>query len=310
MIKKLLISLFILGIAWGQSNGIKPPLGTQLDKGNRLTKSLVGAWYNQEAAPAIGTLYDISGNGNYGTLVGDTHSVPGPDGPALDFDGDEDYVDVANSPELFGMSQLTLILLARYTGVESVIEHNLIDAWDPGNQCYLLRFDDAATDNEIQFFTRNAISGQVGGGFANTDMSDQQWHHIAAVYDGVNNCVYFDGVLSPTSLPQTGTLYAASTILRIGGQQALANDWWTGQIDSVLIYNRALSASEIEELYQDRNILFKTQNIALMASVDGAPPAEVGQLIMIMGSVPLIVVFVAFSFWYSGRKCDDEVDEQ
>ena len=67
-----------------------------------LWKGLAGAW-----VPAMGvtggTLRDISGNKNHGTLTNmdpATDWVVGEKGLALDFDGSDDYIEIANSPSI------------------------------------------------------------------------------------------------------------------------------------------------------------------------------------------------------------------
>jgi len=74
---------------------VKPPLGVQLIPGHPMNRGLVGWWLMNEGTG--GTIYDLRGNGNYGTLEGDTHWVSGQHGPCLSFDGGGDYVDVTSS---------------------------------------------------------------------------------------------------------------------------------------------------------------------------------------------------------------------
>ncbi len=70
------------------------------------------------------------------------------------------------------------------------------------------------------------------------------WHHFAETFDGTTMSLYIDGglVTSKTSAsPSTGT----SGSFSIG----LANAVLNGSIDDVRIYNRALSATEIQTMY-------------------------------------------------------------
>ena len=120
MIKKLLLIFLLCSIALGQSTGLKPVLGTQLDWGQPKTKGLVGAWFNQEAAPTGGTLFDLSGNGKNGTLAGDVHSVPGPYGPALELGGVVgDYVGLGDIQ--FGLGDFSLVISFKSTSATSQV---------------------------------------------------------------------------------------------------------------------------------------------------------------------------------------------
>lgn len=60
--------------------------------------SLVAHWRLDETSGNIA--YDSSGNGHDGTLQGDAQWTSGRIGGALDFDGSDDYVDIAYSPAL------------------------------------------------------------------------------------------------------------------------------------------------------------------------------------------------------------------
>ena len=69
------------------------------------------------------------------------------------------------------------------------------------------------------------------------------WTHIATTYDGTNQRLYIGGVLVATK-PQTGTMAVGNQPLRIGGNN-VSGEFFSGLIDEVRIYNRALSQIEI-----------------------------------------------------------------
>jgi hypothetical protein len=84
-----------------------------------------------------------------------------------------------------------------------------------------------------------------------TDIYDATWHHITAVKKGTTNIkIYVDGVLRVTT-PVTATGSLANTdFLTIGAQDNVAaNDEFTGDIDDIRVYRRALSDSEVASLY-------------------------------------------------------------
>ncbi len=72
---------------------------------------------------------------------------------------------------------------------------------------------------------------------------------MAATYDGVTLRFFVNGLLV-ASRAQTGAITASSDALTIGGN-AYSGQNWSGLIDEVRIYNRALSATEI---HTDMNI--------------------------------------------------------
>ncbi|HWL32781.1 MAG TPA: LamG domain-containing protein, partial [Gaiellaceae bacterium] len=71
------------------------------------------------------------------------------------------------------------------------------------------------------------------------------WSHLATTYDGSVVRLYVNGAQAG-SLPFSGSMAASTGPLRIGGNGVWA-EWFAGLIDEVRIYNRALTASEIQQ---------------------------------------------------------------
>jgi hypothetical protein len=73
---------------------------------------------------------------------------------------------------------------------------------------------------------------------------------VAAVYDGTNKYIYVDGVLD-AAVPAAGTIAQNSYPVCIGENGESLEHLWNGLIDEVSIYNRALSALEIQTIYAE-----------------------------------------------------------
>ena len=84
---------------------------------------------------------------------------------------------------------------------------------------------------------------------AKTVVTDGDWHHIAGTYDGSDFKLYLDGAVdaqvSPGTKPDNH-----DNFLFIGGCD-IGNYWMTGTIDEVVLYDRALSEKELNELIED-----------------------------------------------------------
>jgi len=94
-----------------------------------------------------------------------------------------------------------------------------------------------------------SMSASVPGGISNGDV----WHHVAGTYDGTNISVYVDGILAATRNYTAKRIAFSSQNVYIG---KLPNgQLYQGGIDEVRIWNRALSASEINMQY--RSNLYK-----------------------------------------------------
>jgi hypothetical protein len=71
-----------------------------------------------------------------------------------------------------------------------------------------------------------------------------KWTFLAATYDGGSLKLYVDGTQVST-VAVSGTIAPSSGLLKIGGN-AIWGEWFNGLIDEIRIYNRALTAGEIQ----------------------------------------------------------------
>ena len=189
---------------------------------------------------AEGNATDVVGNNN-GTVRGNATFAPGFAGQAFSLDGVNGYIEVPDSPSLSITGPLTLE--ARIKINTNTVQQAIIEKYDvPGLNGYLLRIvggkvEAAVCDPTLQ----GALHGVTGA----TTVSTGVWHHVAAVYDGTSIKVYLDGILDGSAaanfIPTDG---AAS--LKIGARGDDANTRLNGLIDEVRIFNRALSAAEIQ----------------------------------------------------------------
>jgi len=210
------------------------------------TNNLVAYW------PFDNDILDKSGNGNNGTNYGATF-VPGKINQSLNFDGINNYVEVADSTSLDITNQITVegwIKLNSFSQ-RSTIAGRWRDINDINERGYLLT---VSTDGSPMFYISTTGANYPKAGAS--PLSTGQWYHLIGTYDGVNIKLYVNGVLSATT-PQVGNIYLNNESLLIG-----ANDGWggttrkftNGLIDEVKIYNRALSSQEILEHYGDVSI--------------------------------------------------------
>jgi hypothetical protein len=79
--------------------------------------------------------------------------------------------------------------------------------------------------------------------YAGSHLPTNAWTHLAATYDGSTQKFYVNGVLVG-SQSQTGAITFSSGALRIGGD-SVWGEYFTGYVDEVRIYNRALTQAEI-----------------------------------------------------------------
>jgi hypothetical protein len=172
---------------------------------------------------------DLSGNGRHGELVnGPTFSSS--NGGSIVFDGSNDYIDITSS--LGTLSNYTIM----FWGYRSA-ENRMPIA--------------GRTSTAFYWYGDNSWAYTHGGTWGEyyyskpTSIPLNTWGHYCVVYNGSNVSIYRQGVYQGQQ-STTGTA-DWSQGLRIGYWSAGGSYAWNGLISSVLMYNTALSASEVEQ---------------------------------------------------------------
>lgn len=222
---------------------MKPPAGVQINPLHPLSRGLMGYWlFNESAGSRVN---DISGHGNHGTLTNMSPNVQGSGwggskfGGGLKFDGSNDQVIVPYDSSLEPNYITISAWIYPQTGAR-YIATNFI-AVDDASFIFQLFNDDLQGNVFI-----NDVH-QVGS-FVSITLNE--WHYVVMTYDGDRMKTYLDGVLKADDDVADGTLPADGNDIYISNR-AVGERAFNGSIDSVRIYNRALSAAEIKTLYYD-----------------------------------------------------------
>jgi hypothetical protein len=201
---------------------------------------LIGWWSFNEGSGTIAG--DSSGYGNNGTVYGATWTT-GKYGTALSFNGLSNYVAVPNSQSLQITGAITLMAWVKTSdsNKQAVITES-------GG--YLL-YVGTGGDGAVYGYLYGTTSSWIGG---TTNIADGLWHLIALTYDpnaGANNFkLYVDGALN-AQYTVTGSISASTNRIGIGDRPDVGyRDFFNGTIDEARVYNRALSASEIQADFQ------------------------------------------------------------
>lgn len=185
-----------------------------------------------------------------GTFSGATWT-DGKVGDALRFDGVRGHVHVPNS-DAFNLT--TAGTLQAWVYADEVLSYGgIIHKGDAGN------FSDEAYS--LQFWSGNrAILGLVGTNGqtytlqTNTVFQPGQWYHIVGAWDPSGMRVYVNGQLDRSNATAV-TVRTTDGGVNIGAQTqtdysgSLRNLPFRGAIDEAQIYNRALTAAEIQQYY-------------------------------------------------------------
>jgi concanavalin A-like lectin/glucanase superfamily protein/galactose oxidase-like protein/Big-like domain-containing protein len=197
---------------------------------------LVGAYAFNEGSGT--TTSDRSGNGNTGTLSGATWSTAGRTGAALSFDGVNDRVNVNDSASVDLAGGMTLQAWVYPTALSSW-RTVLLKERSGGLVYALYANDDVSTP--AAYVRVGSVDVRVAG---ISPLPLNTWTHLAATYDGAILRLYVNGQ-QVGSQARTGAIQVSTGLLRLGGN-AVWGEWFAGRIDDVRIYNRPLTANEIQ----------------------------------------------------------------
>lgn len=110
--------------------------------------------------------------------------------------------------------------------------------------------------NQIQFAVGNP-SVSASGITTTTSLSSNTWHHVVATWDNSGkHSIYLNGVLETSAtLANVTSINSTSSLPLLVGVQSIApvSRPMKGAIDDILLYNRALSLSEIQQIYNEPN---------------------------------------------------------
>jgi PKD repeat protein len=198
------------------------------------TRGLVAAFGFEE--PSGSGAIDASGMRNNGTISGAARVATTFFGRALKFDGNNDWVTIADNVSLDlskGMTMAAWVFPTTTTGVRDILIKE-----GSGVDIYNLYARNWRGRPESNVFVGGA--NRVAEG---TALPANVWTHVAGTYDGTTLRLFINGVQT-TSSTFSGAIATSSGPLRIGGN-SVWGEFFQGYIDEVRVYNRALTQAEI-----------------------------------------------------------------
>lgn len=208
---------------------------------------------NQKSYPSPftgATWYDMSGNGNHGTLINGP-MFNGSNAGGIQFDGVNDYTQLNRPTQLVTGGQITICLFAKWvssgttqTTIQELITNNHCNS---PNQGFCIE-DRPDLNKSVTFQTNwNTSSTTTVSTF---QVGDGNWHFICGSNDTLYSKLYIDGNLNAQTV--CNGLAAVQPKISIGYWQYGAEHvslyrYLNGKIPLVLIYNRALSQQEITQ---------------------------------------------------------------
>jgi hypothetical protein len=190
----------------------------------------------EEASGSSAT--DSSGNQNTGSIAAATR-VAGKYGSALSFNGTSAMVSIPGSASLNLSSAMTAMAWVNPKALGNW--RTILMKEVPGDENWTMYGSDTAS--------RPRLGLRAGGNFYGMSgpaaLALNTWSHVAMTYDGSVWRLYVNGT-QVTSQNVTGAIGASTSPLRIGGN-GLWGEYFSGLIDEVRVYNRALTVSEVQQ---------------------------------------------------------------
>ena len=197
------------------------------------------------------TRYDVTGGS---TLYGFSFT-PGTDGwtsgvfgGGLQFNGSTDYVDMGLKSSYTPSSALTVSEWVNWSAFTSGSGgYATVSNSTSSTNGYAIYQNTSAPYNKLVAYVYTSNNG-VRSVTGSTLLSTGTWYHVVLTYDGSNVRLYLNGV-QEGSIAGTGTITTSTADLLFGSQYTSGGAKFTGTLDDVRIYNRALSSSEINDQY-------------------------------------------------------------
>jgi uncharacterized repeat protein (TIGR03803 family) len=206
---------------------------------------------------------DSSGRNHDGMIRG-ADWVPGRFGRALSFDGNNDWVTVADHSELDVRNGVTIMAWVNPRTLSGRDAIAVKETWN--SLAYGLYANDAAA--------RAAgvvnISGEQKSIASLSQLPLNTWSHIAVSYSGTTLRFYVNGVeVNRRSL--SGRIVVGNGELRIGGNSVWSDQFFDGLIDEVRIYGSALSLADLQrDMHMPVAHEFQAPTVSIVSPLDGA----------------------------------------
>jgi len=200
--------------------------------------------------PFDGNARDASGYGNHGVLQGNVTFVDGKVGQAAFFNGEKDYISVADDGSLDVKNNMTISMFINpHYLSDEVFTDNGPNGLVFKEKAYVFRILQSKLDHDFHNGTKWDGVGATRNHLSQDNLSLNQWYFVALTFNGHVTRFFFEGNLVET-IEHPVSINNSDNELRIGWQWD--NRYWHGLIDELRIYNRTLSNSEIEELHNDQ----------------------------------------------------------
>jgi uncharacterized protein YjdB len=233
-----------------EENSEWSPTWTFITADESVSDQLIGYWKMDEGSGDI--FLDHSGNGNNAFIpnASGVTWVTGIRGLAARLNTDQGvYGSIPHNPSIDLTEQLTISAWIRPNDVEN--KGILSKLSGDGYEFRIF------SDGKLEFRINRASAGTAYRLKSNQNYTadGSTWTHVTATFDGTKSTIYINGVEDNSATFAPVQIISNTADLRIG---AVGNgNRWNGDLDDVRLYGRALSSSEILDMFTDENTLLR-----------------------------------------------------
>ncbi len=167
------------------------------------------------------------------------------------FDGVDDFISIENHPALQIAPDITLGAWVKVAGAPRTINVLSKIGKDGNDEYHGYTFHCYTAAFEVSYLHGLVLSGTTGGILTKGDWSPEEWTFLAVSQQGDQVKIYQNNIKIAEA---TGQRSLANIDISLGdlliGKGIIVEDFFSGSIDDVFIYNRALSETEITQLFQ------------------------------------------------------------
>jgi hypothetical protein len=208
--------------------------------------SIAGTWLLDDGEGD--TAKDISGLDNDGTHVGEPVWTDGNIDKALEFDGVDDYVSIADTEEMSGGPGKKITAMAWFNPSKTSGGQNpiVVKYLSAGEKDWGL----LVGSSQLKFgYETGGNNFEVDSPLLGGVVTANTWYHGAFTLDGKDVRIYLDGeevgeVTLPTDTPDS------TAGVTIGGTP-YRGDFFQGIIDEIAVFNTVLSEDDIEAIMEN-----------------------------------------------------------
>jgi len=180
---------------------------------------------------------------------------------ALDLDGLDDFVEIPQSASLdIATNAVTISCWVNTDAKPSSIPEPFAGIYDSPEDAYILYLDKG--NSELRFKVTAVNANAARPGIHESHLATGQWHHVVGLYNGNigpvsgQASIYLDGKLKDVHTGSGGGGVGLTQVVKAGqhaafGQNGTENKYrFSGRVDDVAIWQRALSHGELLQLFQ------------------------------------------------------------